>query len=192
MNLLILILAFITSCGNSTDSTDSANATTPETTIPETTEENVADAEQQQMLVGKLSKEDLQEEPYAKWFNNNYEKFGASEEAMETIKNNISDYEIVAFMGTWCADSKREVPKFYKILDEANYDLSKLTLIGVDRAKNSPENIEEEWNVSMVPTFIILKDGKEVNRFVEFPVETIEEDLAKIVSGEEYSHSYLN
>lgn len=195
MSIYILLLAFITSCGNSTDSanaTDPENTTTPETTINETTEENSTDTEQQEMLLGEFSKEDLQKGTYANWFNRNYEKFEPSKEALETIKNNISDYEIIAFMGTWCADSKREVPKMYKILDEAGYDLSNLTMIGADRNKNTPEKAEQEWNVTMVPTFIFLKDGKEVNRFVEYPVETIEKDIAKIVSGEEYKNVYLN
>ncbi|HZJ37314.1 MAG TPA: thioredoxin family protein, partial [Gillisia sp.] len=107
-------------------------------------------------------------------------------------KNNISDYEIIVFMGTWCGDSKREVPKLLKILDEAGYDLSNLTMVGVSRNKTTPEKLEEGWDLNRVSSIIFIKDGKEINRFVEYPRETIEDDIAKIVSDQGYKHSYLN
>lgn len=189
MSLYILILAFITSCGNSNESTSNETA---QNEVTETSVITSGNEEQQEMLVGKFTKEDLQTGPYEQWFTQGYEGYTPSEEALETIKNNISEYEIVGFMGTWCPDSRREVPKFFKLLDEAGYDLNKLTMIGVNRSKSTPENLEEGYNMSRVPTFIFMKDGKEVNRFVEYPQASMEEDIAKIVTEEEYSNSYAN
>lgn len=185
MSFYIFILAFLTYCGT----TNNAPTTLVAEETPESIETNTS---QQNMLIGEFKKEDLQEGPYASWFNSGYENFKPSQEAMETIKKNISEYEIVAFMGTWCPDSRREIPHFYKILDEAGYDLSKLTMIGVDKSKSTPDKIEKEYNVERVPTFIFMKDGKEVNRFVEYAQETLDKDIAKIVSekGEEYKNSY--
>lgn len=188
MSLYILILAFITSCGNSNDTAE--NNQTTQNEVIETSSETLENEEQQEMLVGKFTKEDLQTGPYEQWFTQGYEGYTPSEEALETIKNNISEYEIVGFMGTWCPDSRREVPKFFKLLDEAGYDLSKLTMVGVNRSKSTPENLEKGYDMSRVPTFIFMKDGKEVNRFVEYPQTSMEEDIAKIVSGAEYSNSY--
>lgn len=185
MSLYILILAFITSCGNTTEPAKTAEKViTPE--IVESSEE------QQDMLIGKFTKEDLLKAPYNGWFNAEYDNFKPSAEAVETIKNNISDYEIMVFMGTWCGDSKREVPKLLKILEEVGYDLSNLTMVGVNRNKTTPENLEEGWELDRVPTIIFTKDGKEINRFVEYPRESIEADIAKIVSGQDYKHSYLD
>lgn len=185
MSLTILILAIITACGNANDS---AKVTETENQKPII---EALEAEQA-MLVGKFKKENLMQEPYASWFNSGYENFEPADEAMETIRENITEYEITAFMGTWCQDSRREVPKFFKILDEAGYDLSKLTIIGVNRSKSTPENLEEGWELTRVPTFIFTKDGKEVNRFVEYSKKSIEEDIAEIVSGKEYSNAYIN
>jgi len=185
MSLYILILAFITSWGNINNTVKTANKDLTPVTVQNS-------EEQQGMLIGKFTKEDLQKPPYEDWFKSEYDKFKPSAEAMETIKNNISNYEIMAFMGTWCGDSKREVPKFLKILDEAGYDLSNLTLVGVSRSKTTPEKLEEGWDINRVPSIIFIKDGKEINRFVEYPRETIEEDIAKIVSEQVYKHSYLN
>lgn len=185
MSLNILILAIITACGNMNDS-GKVTETELQGPIIETSET------EQGMLIGKFTKEDLMQEPYASWFNSGYENFEPSDDAMETIKENISEYEITAFMGTWCGDSRREIPKLYKVLDEAGFDLSKLTIIGVDRSKTTPENLEEGLDINRVPTIIFTRDGKEVNRFVEYAKESIEEDIAKIVSEEEYSNAYAN
>jgi thiol-disulfide isomerase/thioredoxin len=185
MSLYILILAFFTSCGNTTE--------TPKTAEKVITPEVIKSSdEQQDMLIGKFTKEDLLKAPYDGWFNAEYDNFKPSAAALETIKNNISDYEIIVFMGTWCGDSKRDVPKLLKILNEIGYDLSNLTMVGVDRSKTTPENLEEGWDINRVPSIIFIKDGKEINRFVEYPRETIEEDIAKILSEQGYKHSYLN
>lgn len=189
MNLFILIFAFISSCGNTSETT---KTTTPETTpdppVVTATSENQTPT--QNMIVGKFEKEDLQQEPFATWFNKGYEEYTPSPEAIAEIKQNISNYEIVGFVGTWCPDSRREIPKFYKILDEAGYDLSKLTMVGVTRGKTTPDNLEEGYDMHRVPTFIFMKDGKEVNRFVEYARETTEQDIARIVSGQDYKNSY--
>ncbi|MCJ7758973.1 MAG: thioredoxin family protein [Gillisia sp.] len=185
MSLYILILAFITSCGNINNTVKTADKDSTPVTVQNS-------EEQQGMLIGKFTKEDLQKPAYESWFKSGYDNFKPSAEAMETIKNNISDYEIMVFMGTWCGDSKREVPKLLKILDKAGYDLSNLTLVGVSRSKTTPEKLEVGWDINRVPSIIFIKDGKEINRFVEYPSETIEEDIAKIVSEQGYKHSYLN
>lgn len=184
MSIFIILLAFITSCGNNTE--------TVEITEPKATEVVDHEDEQQNMIVGKFKKEDLQEGAYATWFNSGYEEYTPSEEAMEIIKNNISEYEIIGFMGTWCPDSRREVPHFFKILDEAGYNLDNLTMVGVDRSKSTPDNLEEGYEMKRVPTFIFMKDGEEVNRYVEYAREDMEADIAAIVSGEDYSNSYAN
>lgn len=184
MSLYILVFVFITSCGNI-----SSTVKTGDKDITPVTVQN-SDV-QKDMLVGKFTKEDLLKPPFDTWFKSAYENFTPSEEAMESIKNNISDYEILVFMGTWCGDSKREVPKLLKILDMAEYDLSNLTLIGVSRSKTTPEKLEDAWDINRVPSIIFIKDGKEINRFVEYPRETLEEDIANIVNGKAYKNSYM-
>ena len=37
-----------------------------------------------------------------------------------------------------------------------------------------------------------MKNGKEINRIVEFPIETIEKDIYKILSGNEYKNAYAD
>ena len=144
------------------------------------------------ILVGKANREGLTQEPFNTWFSKNLDSYDVHEETVRAIEPLLKDVQIKAFMGTWCGDSKRETPRFYKILDQAGFDYDNLSLITVTRQKNTPEKYEEGLNITNVPTFIFYKDGKEINRIVEFPVESLEKDMLAILSGKEYKHSYAN
>ena len=145
------------------------------------------------VLLGKINKEGLSGENYVTWFTENYEEYSPKTEIINQLKNEINGYTITAFMGTWCGDSKREVPKFYKILEETQFPLERLTLIAVsgnrESYKQSPGGEEEGLNIHRVPTFIFYKDGKEVNRIVEHPVGALEDDILAIYRNN-YTSNY--
>jgi len=86
-------------------------------------------------------------------------------------------------MGTWCSDSRREVPNFYKILDKLNYPDNKITLINVDRKKNGIEIDVSKLNIELVPTFIVYRNNTEIGRIIETPNESLERDLLKILEN---------
>ncbi|HET7361755.1 MAG TPA: thioredoxin family protein [Salinimicrobium sp.] len=208
MKTLFYLLSFsvILGCGsnhgkqnpqNETTATAEANTSTQqETGASEENSEQETTGEPLQepssMPVGEINVYDLKAAPHGSWFNRNFENYEPSAEAMAVIDENINDYEIKVFMGTWCPDSRREVPKFFKILELADYDLNQLEMYGVDRGKNTPKNLQDTFNIIRVPTMIFFKDGKEVGRFVEHPRESLATDIAKIVSGQDYKHSYMN
>ena len=144
-------------------------------------------------LLGKINKEALSSTPYSEWFTKNYDEYTPDSNVIDALKTELADYTITAFMGTWCGDSKRQVPRFYKALDAVKFPLERLTMVAVSRErdtyKQSPGGEEEGLNIHRVPTFIIFKDGKEVNRIVESPVITIEEDLLQILQNN-YTPNY--
>lgn len=144
-------------------------------------------------LTGKINFQKLNTAPYHTWFSKNYEDYTPNEDITANIKTNLQTYTIKAFLGTWCGDSKREVPKFYKVLNASNFPLNRLTTIAVasdrDHYKQSIGGEHEGLNIHKVPTFIFYKDGKEVNRIVESPKKTIEEDISDILSGN-YTANY--
>jgi thiol-disulfide isomerase/thioredoxin len=84
-------------------------------------------------------------------------------------------------MGSWCSDSRREVPRFYKILDRLKFDQNKLTLFCVDRSKKDSADDTSKLNIESVPTFIFYRKEKEIGRIIESPKETLEKDIQKIV-----------
>ncbi|MDY8136419.1 thioredoxin family protein [Aquimarina sp. 2201CG5-10] len=144
-------------------------------------------------LLGKINKQALSSEPYNQWFLTNQTEYTPKKSTVDSIQNQLSQYTVTIFMGTWCGDSKREVPRFYKILEEADFSLNRITTIAVNNQrtqyKQSPGGEHEGLNIHRVPTFIFYKDGKEVNRIVESPKKTLEEDILDIISGN-YSPKY--
>ncbi|MBK5208260.1 MAG: thioredoxin family protein [Flavobacteriaceae bacterium] len=141
-------------------------------------------------LIGIANKESFLAEPFNAWFTPNYDAYETDKQAIEKLKPLLKEVSIKAFMGTWCEDSQDQTPVLYKILDETDFNYDNLELITVNRSKSTPDNLQEGFNIERVPTFIVYKNDKEIGRFVEFPRESVEADLLKIVSGQPYKHSY--
>jgi len=102
--------------------------------------------------------------------------------------------EIICVLGTWCSDSEREVPRFWKILAEADNPNLELTMFAVGRASDPKaravlaeigfdESLRETYNVELVPTFIFRREGEELGRIVETPAGTLERDAAGILGS---------
>ncbi len=73
------------------------------------------------------------------------------------------------------------MPRLFKVLNELNYDVNSITLIGVNREKQGLSNETEGLEIELVPTIIFYKDGNEIGRIVETPFESLEKDLLKII-----------
>lgn len=141
-------------------------------------------------LIGIANKASFTDTPFKTWYDSRYAEYKIDQEVIEKLKPIINNFTIKGFMGTWCGDSKRGVPRFYKILDETGFDQSYFELVTVGRNKKTPDNLQEGFDLIRVPTFIFMKDGKEVGRYVERPRETLEKDILKILTGQPYKHSY--
>ena len=76
---------------------------------------------------------------------------------MKTVAERGRDVEVLAIVATWCPDSKREVPRFFKIYEQAGIGLDKVTLVGVDRTKKDAEGLTEKHQVLRVPTFVFFR-----------------------------------
>ncbi len=140
---------------------------------------------------GEIDRQDMEHSNYtSRWFDAVFQSYHPEKEALQKIKDHIKDYEIITFMGTWCPDSKREIPKLYKILEEADYDMNNIKVYTLNHGKRSDEGYEKDWHITNIPTIIFLKDGQEINRYVEHPRENFTADIAKIVSGEPYKNYY--
>jgi|26BtaG_2_1085354.scaffolds.fasta_scaffold00025_63 thiol-disulfide isomerase/thioredoxin len=146
--------------------------------------------EESVMLLGKADRTGLEMEAFKEWFNPGYTEYKPNPEILEKLKPLLKDIEITLFMGTWCEDSHRDVPHFYKILDEVKFDYSRLNVYATSEEKTTPEGYENGKNIIQVPTIIFYKDGKEINRIVEYSIYTIEQDMLDILSGKDYKNPY--
>lgn len=142
-------------------------------------------------LVGIVKKSDFQQAPFQVWFEGEYTSYQTDDDVLKQLKPLLKDVKIKAVMGTWCSDSRREVPHFYKILDELDFNYKNLTTIAVDRSKKTPTNDTGDLMITRVPTFIFYQDGKEINRIVEYPIHSLEQDMFQILSDNNYKHAYF-
>jgi hypothetical protein len=101
---------------------------------------------------------------------------------MRMLSPGAGDINVTLIMGTWCDDSKEQVPRFYKILDMLQFDYSKLSLICVDRKKSAPDIDLAGMNIKLVPTFIFYRNYKEIGRITETPARSLEKDMLGIMT----------
>lgn len=115
------------------------------------------------------------------WFSEFYHDYHVDPETAAAIGKLQENIHYVIVAGTWCGDSKREMPRMFKIFDSAGISDADITLYGVDRTKRSDDGMTEKYAIRRVPTFIVLRDGREIGRIVESPAASLEEDLAEIL-----------
>lgn len=160
----------------------------------QTLNQQVKDEEGKDMLLGAINKTGLTQAPFAEWFNKNHDEYAVNDKIAKQLKDSLNQYTIKVFLGTWCGDSKREIPHFYSILETADFPMNQLEVIALDHSdadyKQGPNGEEKGMKIHRVPTFIFYKNDEEVNRIVEFPKETLERDMLKIVNNEYYIPSY--
>lgn len=137
-----------------------------------------------QMLLGEQTREQFSISPFNEWYDKEYAEYEPDEESITALKKKkLGAYHIIAFVGTWCSDSHRELPRMMKILDAIKYPQNKLSIIGLNRKMESPSGEEGVYNIRKVPTFIVKRYGVEVGRIVEFPNSGfLEKDLLEIIS----------
>ena len=92
--------------------------------------------------------------------------------------------EVTVYLGTWCGDSRREVPRFWKALDAMGGSAPfQVRYVGIDRHKQEPAADVGRDGVLYLPTFIVRRDGREVGRVVETSPHGIESDLLALLTG---------
>ena len=142
------------------------------------------------ILLGKISRQGLKAVNFRDWFVPQYDAYQPNAEVLAELKPLMKDVKITVFMGTWCEDSHRDVPDFFKILDDLKFNESNVTMYAVSDDKSEPADLVKEYDIIQVPTFIFYRDGKEVGRIVEYSIRTIEQDMLDILSGKNYKHPY--
>ncbi len=138
-------------------------------------------------LIGQCSRNALEQENFKVWFDENYISYNVNTDLLKSVKHKTKGITFEIFMATWCGDSRREVPRFFKILDMLKIDESLISIINVDNSetayKQSPTHEERGKLIFRVPTFIMYKNGVEIGRIVESPVTSLEMDLVQILLG---------
>ena len=111
-----------------------------------------------------------------------YDAYMPDAATMIELKKLINTQKVTIVLGTWCGDSKVNVPNFYKVLDALKFKEKNIEIIAVDGVKKAENGIIDGLDIKSVPTFIISdKKGIEIGRIVEHPKTTLEGDFLSIL-----------
>ena len=79
-------------------------------------------------LIGVANKESFNQAPYNSWFTQKFDSYKPDATTVSSLEVALKNVTIRGFMGTWCGDSRRETPHFYKILEAVNFNFKNLEL----------------------------------------------------------------
>jgi hypothetical protein len=184
---LILVLFSLSSCKTVKPVTEKMpEAQQSVEPVTETVTPAVNFSDQATWLLGYFELSRLKSEPYSSWYIKGFDDYQLNTDALNKLLDiNKETLTIKIIMGTWCPDSRREVPRFMRILDIWQFPLSQITFIGVDNAKLSPVGGFDKLDIQRVPTFIIYKNNNEAGRIIENPTTSLEQDMVNILTRNE-------
>lgn len=120
------------------------------------------------VLKGTISKELLEADTAYTWYADNEKGYTPPADVVASIQKQKDSVQFLVFMGTWCEDSHHIIPKFFRLMEAAGISSRQITLIGVDRQKKTHGHLTEALHVTRVPTIMIMKNGREMGRVVEY------------------------
>jgi hypothetical protein len=180
-----LVLTVLTAC-KSTQKTVVITTPSPasETGMTDEMAEHVWDfRDATTWLLGDINPDWLYREPHGEWYSRGINDYVPDSTVMKEVKKlNTEGLTITIVLGTWCPDSRREVPRFMKIVDLWGFPLEKIRMIGVDINKIAPLGEFSLLDIQRVPTFIFYEKNIEVGRIIEVPVTSLEQDMVKILT----------
>ncbi|RZM03453.1 MAG: thioredoxin [Pedobacter sp.] len=154
MKKLLPLIALLTSVA--------VNAQTPYTTT--------ADANHPggKILNGIVTKYALSNDTAFKWYAMNKNAYKPDSSVLNSMEASKGKYQFVLFGGSWCEDTQFILPKFFMLQELAGVADKDISFFAVDRAKQTIGGITAAFKITNVPTIIVMKDGKEVGRVVEY------------------------
>jgi thiol-disulfide isomerase/thioredoxin len=149
------------------------------------------ESEKGPLLLGAVTRSDILTQ-FPQW-QTEYEAYVPDPDLIAILATCPQETDILCVLGTWCSDSQREVPRFWKLLDEAANDGLRLRMLATGRRADQEEenrllgeigfapNLRQQYAVELVPTFIFASAGVEVGRIVESPTESLELDTVELL-----------
>lgn len=138
-----------------------------------------------QVMINQCTREGITSFPeFKESYDANYKAYVADSTQFEQLTKLLKNKKVTIVLGTWCGDSKYQVPNFLKIMDKLKVEESKLNFIAVDGNKHAENGLIDNLKIERVPTFIFTdKKGKEIGRITEHPKESLEKDMVNILSA---------
>ncbi len=120
------------------------------------------------VLKGIINKDIIKNDTSFKWYEESRKIYQRPDTAIVGTFARNKDVSFVIFGGTWCEDTHFILPKFFMLQEKAGIADDHIALFGVNRDKQTIGNIASAMKVVNVPTIIVMKNGKEIGRVVEY------------------------
>lgn len=122
------------------------------------------------ILTGTINKQLLQTDAnFKKWYTPSQIEYKPDSSIVTAFKKAATKkLQFVLFGGTWCEDTQFILPRFFKLQELGVVADNNISFFGVDRSKKTLGNIAAAFGIVNVPTIIVMKDGKELGRVVEY------------------------
>lgn len=123
-----------------------------------------------------------------------YPKFAASynsyEIGAEELKkfNQLDGFDLVVFLGLWCHDSEREVPRLLKLIKESNTLFKSTQLIAINPQKIMSEKYSSKFDVTNTPTIFVLRNNHVIAKIIEKPEVSLTDDLINQIFKRDNKH----
>lgn len=96
--------------------------------------------------------------------------------------NEAGELEFVTFHGPWCKDCQYSIPVFNRIMTYVTNDKIKVTVATVDKeTRKDNAGLCEKYDIKKVPSWVILRGGKEIGRIIENFTTSFDEDVAAML-----------
>ena len=191
MKNIFLLITLLLLCFSSCKTLKRASEISPDTKPVSTPVASVSSpanefSDRQTWLLGYFDPARLKSEPYSEWYNKGYDDYEFNSEGLnKLLELNKDNLSVKVVMGTWCSDSRKQIPRLMRIIDIWQFPVTGLTFIGVDDKKHSPVDELSSLNIQRVPTIIIYKNNIEAGRIIENPTTSLEQDIVNILNRNE-------
>jgi thiol-disulfide isomerase/thioredoxin len=175
-NMFILASLMAAACGGARKAAVSSE--------PLKTYEVLKDRDGSKMLFGVVKEAQITEDTAFHWYADNLKTYRPNAATVEQLKAKKDSISLVLFGGTWCHDTQNILPKYFSVMQAAGFPEDKLTLIIVDRNKKTIGDLQKPFNITNVPTLIVMKDGKEQGRIIEYGKTGLaDKELGEMLKG---------
>jgi thiol-disulfide isomerase/thioredoxin len=132
-------------------------------------------------LVGEISTEAIFETNPL--YRRGMEQYTPDQSAIAKLKEVSGHYLIEVWFGSWCPHCQRVVPRFLKVVQAAGNPNVEVLYHAVPRQFGTYQPAVQK-EVNGLPTFIIMKDGREFTRFKGAGApKSIEAEMAEILNS---------
>jgi hypothetical protein len=111
-----------------------------------------------------------------------YDVYTPDDASIASLRSIVPGLRVDVYFGTWCDDSKNNVPLFLKILDALQVPEFKVNFYAVEK-KSAPgqKYYVADMRVEKVPTFIFYLGDSELGRIIENPKHSLLQDMLLII-----------